>query len=70
MTERTHLRGSAEDGRTYALPHCDRCPPLASMPTRSLIVGTCPECGRPIDGQVAARVLRARQLVKERTDAV
>lgn len=40
------------------------------MPTRSLIVGTCPECGRPIDGQVAARVLRARQLVKERTDAV
>lgn len=48
---------------TIALGDCgDRCPDLTTWPTKHLIAGTCPRCGRAHPG--AWRMAIARRLTK------
>lgn len=57
--------------RTVRLPPCRPDHPWASIPTGDLAHGRCPVCGGLLDGGMAARMIRARDLIPEspwRTD--
>lgn len=45
---------------TYALPYCEVCPPQTAWPTKNLILGTCPECGRFGEGAWRLAIARRR----------
>jgi Zn ribbon nucleic-acid-binding protein len=57
---------SALDGVTISLPPCDQHPPLARWPMRNLIFSSCPACGHAVPREVTWRMVRARQLIRER----
>lgn len=45
---------------------CDKHPPKSEWPTINLIRGICPACGGyEFEGRAAARMLRARQLIRD-----
>ena len=49
-------------------PHCRPDHPWVNIPTRDLVRGVCPVCLRELDGERAARVLRARRALGEPSD--
>lgn len=63
-----------DNGRTIAVPFCDRCPPLVEWPDKNLALGACPKCSRLNENgwreAVARRLLAERDKArKEQTDA-
>ena len=52
-----------DPGVTVSLPPCQPDHPWASIPTADLAHGRCPACGALLDGEMAARMIRARRLV-------
>jgi len=53
-----------DPGVTVSLPPCQPDHPWASIPTADLAHGRCPACGALLDGEMAARMIRARRLVR------
>lgn len=54
---------------TIALPRCEPDhPPRSTWPDKNLIQGICPSCGchEGSDGRKAGRMLRARELIRQR----
>jgi hypothetical protein len=52
---------------TIGLPLCEVCPPFRAWPTRNLITGRCPKCGR-FDAR-SWRMAVARRLLGRSEDA-
>lgn len=61
---------SDHDGYTISAPPCAEHPPLEDWPMRNLLLGTCPGCGcGGFDDRAIGRMIRARQLIREREAA-
>jgi len=64
MTDRLHWSHPAcATGVTVSRPPCAPDHPWASIPTADLARGLCPVCGGLLDGETAARMIRARDLL-------
>lgn len=63
MTDRLHWSHPAYT-TTLSLPPCAPDHPWASIPTGDLAHGRCPACGALLDGERAARMIRARRITE------